>query len=156
MVVGIGLVPLCDTTKRAHTDERHHRPALCRFSDKHNFHKPNDDRALGLMNKSAESVMQEFKDIVLAYGQSDEYSFVFKRSSTLFCRRASKLLTTVTTYFSSCYVFYWKDYFPDTPLLYPPTFDGRVVLYPSEKNLRDYFSWRQADCEGLMKACGSC
>lgn len=127
---------------------------LSRFSDKHNFHKPNDDRALGLMNKSAESVMQEFKDIVLAYGQSDEYSFVFKRSSTLFCRRASKLLTTVTTYFSSCYVFYWKDYFPDTPLLYPPTFDGRVVLYPSEKNLRDYFSWRQADCEGLMKTCG--
>lgn len=120
---------------------------LLRFSDKHSFHKPNDDRALGLMNKAAESVMLEFKDIVLAYGQSDEYSFVFKRSSTLFCRRSSKLLTTVITYFSSCYVFYWKDYFPDKALLYPPTFDGRVVLYPSERNLRDYFSWRQADCE---------
>ncbi|KXJ28525.1 putative tRNA(His) guanylyltransferase [Exaiptasia diaphana] len=25
-------------------------------------------------------------------------------------------------------------------------FDGRVVLYPCDKNLRDYLSWRQADC----------
>ena len=30
---------------------------------------------------------------------------------------------------------------------YPPTFDARVVLYPSEQNLRDYLSWRQADCK---------
>ena len=28
-------------------------------------------------------------------------------------------------------------------------FDGRVVLYPTEKNLRDYLSWRQADCKWL-------
>ncbi|XP_030622360.1 putative tRNA(His) guanylyltransferase isoform X2 [Chanos chanos] len=27
-----------------------------------------------------------------------------------------------------------------------PGFDGRVVLYPSNHNLRDYLSWRQADC----------
>ncbi|XP_028668506.1 probable tRNA(His) guanylyltransferase isoform X3 [Erpetoichthys calabaricus] len=25
-------------------------------------------------------------------------------------------------------------------------FDGRVILYPSDQNLRDYLSWRQADC----------
>lgn len=31
-------------------------------------------------------------------------------------------------------------------LQYPPTFDCRLVCYPSEKNLRDYLSWRQADC----------
>lgn len=30
-------------------------------------------------------------------------------------------------------------------LRYPPSFDGRIVLYPSEKIVRDYFSWRQAD-----------
>ena len=30
------------------------------------------------MNFCAECVMEEFKDVVLAYGQSDEYSFVFK------------------------------------------------------------------------------
>lgn len=32
-------------------------------------------------------------------------------------------------------------------MLYPPSFDGRVILYPSNRNLRDYLSWRQADCE---------
>jgi tRNA(His) guanylyltransferase len=31
-------------------------------------------------------------------------------------------------------------------LKFPPTFDGRVILYPSIQNLKDYFSWRQVDC----------
>lgn len=44
-----------------------------RFAEQHNFEKPNDDRALGLMNKCAEAVFREFSDIVIAYGQSDEY-----------------------------------------------------------------------------------
>ena len=59
----------------------------------------------------------------------------------------SKLVTNVVTLFSSSYVFYWNQFFPTQELLYPPMFDGRVVLYPSEKNLRDYMSWRQADCK---------
>ncbi|XP_049870188.1 probable tRNA(His) guanylyltransferase isoform X2 [Pectinophora gossypiella] len=33
----------------------------------------------------------------------------------------------------------------DEKLKYPPTFDGRVVLYPTEENLIDYMKWRQAD-----------
>ena len=58
----------------------------------------------------------------------------------------SKILTTVVSYFASSYVFYWSTFFPATPLKYPPTFDGRIVLYPTNQNLRDYLSWRQADC----------
>jgi len=54
----------------------------------HNFVKPNDDRSLSLMNVSAEKVMTDFRDIVLAYGQSDEYSFVFRKSTTTYNRRA--------------------------------------------------------------------
>ncbi|XP_061086049.1 probable tRNA(His) guanylyltransferase, partial [Conger conger] len=117
-----------------------------KFAETHDFAKPNDDRALGLMTRSARSVMEELDDIVIAYGQSDEFSFVFKRSSNWFKRRASKLMTHVASQFSSSYVFFWKDHFADRPLLYPPGFDGRVVLYPSNQNLRDYLSWRQADC----------
>ena len=49
-----------------------------KFSTEHDYEKPNDLRALSLMNNSAMSVMEEFKDICLAYGQSDEYSFVFR------------------------------------------------------------------------------
>ncbi|XP_060621536.2 probable tRNA(His) guanylyltransferase isoform X1 [Anolis sagrei] len=117
-----------------------------RFAEQHDFKKPNDDRALQLMNKCAQTVMQELEDIVIAYGQSDEFSFVFKKKSNWFKRRASKFMTHVASQFASSYVFYWKDYFKDQPLLYPPGFDGRVVLYPSDQNLKDYLSWRQADC----------
>lgn len=31
-------------------------------------------------------------------------------------------------------------------ILFLSAFDGRVVLYPSDQNMRDYVSWRQADC----------
>jgi tRNA(His) guanylyltransferase len=31
-------------------------------------------------------------------------------------------------------------------LKYPPVFDGRIILYPSLNNLKDYLSWRQVDC----------
>lgn len=129
-----------------------------RFSDEHGFEKPNDLRALQLMNKCAETVMKEFTDIVIAYGQSDEYSLVFKRSTTQFSRRASKLVTNVVSLFSSSYVFYWSQFFCSRELLYPPMFDGRVVLYPNEKNLRDYMSWRQADCHinNLYNTCFWC
>lgn len=61
---------------------------ISRFSDQHKFIKPNDNRALGLMSRSALSVMEELDDITIAYGQSDEFSFVFKRSSNWFKRRA--------------------------------------------------------------------
>ncbi len=48
--------------------------------------------------------------------------------------------------FSSSYVYHWPEFFPDRKLHYPPLFDGRTVLYPTDKNLKDYLSWRQADC----------
>lgn len=89
--------------------------------------------------------MQEFTDIVLAFGQSDEYSFVFHKSAQVYNRRASKLMTYVASLFTSSYVFFWSHWFPTKKLLYPPSFDSRCVLYPSDENLRDYLSWRQAD-----------
>ncbi|KAJ2926951.1 hypothetical protein H1R20_g10127, partial [Candolleomyces eurysporus] len=116
-----------------------------RFSDVHNFEKPNDVRALQLMDHAAKTVMEEYPDIVLAFGESDEYSFLLKRSTSLYNRREAKIVTTLTSYFTSCYVFNWSTYFPDKPLQYPPSFDGRIVPYPAEKHIRDYFAWRQAD-----------
>ncbi|KAG2035747.1 tRNAHis guanylyltransferase [Suillus americanus] len=116
-----------------------------RFSDEHGFAKPNDERALQLMDHAAKSAMIEFKDIMLAFGESDEFSFLFRKSTNLYNRRHSKILTTLTSYFTSCYVLNWSQYFPDTPLRYPPSFDGRIVVYPTERAIRDYFSWRQAD-----------
>ncbi|KAJ8981784.1 hypothetical protein NQ317_000027 [Molorchus minor] len=110
------------------------------------FEKPNDPRALWLMNKAASIVMQEYKDILICYGQSGEYSFVLKKDTTLYNRRKCKIMTYVNSLFSSSYVYFWKMYFKDSKLKYPPCFDSRVVLYPSDENLKDYLSWRQADC----------
>ncbi|KAI4114463.1 MAG: hypothetical protein LQ345_004756 [Seirophora villosa] len=60
---------------------------------------------------------------------------------------ASKILTTVVSTFTSYYIHLWASCFPDKPLSSPmPSFDGRVVQYPSFQNLRDYLSWRQIDC----------
>ncbi|KAF2839354.1 tRNAHis guanylyltransferase [Patellaria atrata CBS 101060] len=121
--------------------------SFTKFAKKYNFGKPNDRRALDLMNESAKSVMKELPDIVVAYGVSDEYSFVFHKSCTLFERRKSKLVSTIVSTFSAYYIHHWLSFFPSSPLEPPlPTFDGRAVVYPSLQNLRDYMSWRQVDC----------
>ncbi|KAJ9668463.1 tRNA-His guanylyltransferase [Coniosporium apollinis] len=114
---------------------------------KYGFRKPNDDRGIGLMNAAAQGVMRELQDLVIGYGVSDEYSFVFHKDCTLFERRASKLTTTIVSIFTAYYVQLWPACFPETPLSMPlPSFDGRAVMYPSVRNLRDYLSWRQVDC----------
>ena len=71
---------------------------------------------------------------------------LLRKSTSLYNRGQFKITSTLTSLFTSCYVFNtWSTYFSNTPLLYPPSFDGRIVLYPTEKHVRDYFTWRQAD-----------
>ena len=61
---------------------------MIRFSAAHAFEKPNDALALELMNEAARHVMRELKgDIVLAFGESDEFSFLLRRACTLYNRR---------------------------------------------------------------------
>ncbi|KAL0264303.1 tRNA-His guanylyltransferase [Diplodia seriata] len=119
-----------------------------KLTAKYGFEKPNDRRALELMNAAAVGVFKELPDLVLGYGISDEYSFIFHKDCNLFERRAAKLITTVATTFTSHYIHLWPTYFADKPPLTPPmpSFDGRAVMYPSAQNLRDYMSWRQVDC----------
>ncbi|KAG8212889.1 tRNAHis guanylyltransferase-domain-containing protein [Butyriboletus roseoflavus] len=137
-----------------------------RVSEEHAFTKPNDERALQLMDHAAKHLMTKFEDIVLCFDESDESriqastslpippyylitpnptSFLLRKSTDLYNRRHAKILSTITSYFTSCYVFHWPRYFPDTPLRYPPSFDGRVVLHPDERAIRDCFAWQQAD-----------
>lgn len=49
---------------------------LFRFSEVHEFDKPNDEHALDLMNLCAVAVHQEFEDVVFSYGVSDEYRYI--------------------------------------------------------------------------------
>lgn len=58
---------------------------------------------------------------------------------------ASKLMSNVNSLFASAYVYHWPHFFRGKELYYPPSFDARLILYPTDKNLRDYLAWRQAD-----------
>lgn len=72
-------------------------------------------------------------------------------SESLILTRNSKLVSTVVSTFTANYVHSWSKFFTDTPLSFPlPTFDGRAVCYPTLQNLRDYMSWRQADCKAIL------
>ena len=121
-----------------------------RFTSDHNYAKPNDRRGIDLMNRCAKQVLLEFPgDLIMAYGQSDEYSFVMRKTSNLFNRRASKLQSNIVSLFSSSFVFHWSAYFSspqEQKLLYPPSFDSRTICYPNDRTLRDYLAWRQVDC----------
>ena len=55
-------------------------------------------------------------------------------------------MSNIVSLFAANYVFQWPEFFPDKKLLTPPSFDARSVHYPSNRNLRDYLTWRQADC----------
>ncbi|KAL4473667.1 hypothetical protein ABPG74_022531 [Tetrahymena malaccensis] len=116
-----------------------------KFTANHNFEKPNDKRGLDLMNKAAESVMETFNEIMLAYGQSDEFSFVFKKDAELYQRRTEKIVSCLVSCFTAAYAMHFSDYFNVKPS-FLPMFDARAVCYPDFKNLRDYLNWRQVDC----------
>lgn len=116
------------------------------FSEVHEFVKPNDEVALNWMNSCAVSVMEQFPDIVFAYGFSDEYSFVFKKTSTFYRRRASKVCSLVVSFFSAEYVLKWKESFPCKELRHAPSFRGQVICCASIEVLQAYLSWRQNEC----------
>lgn len=117
--------------------------AFTRFCQVHQLEKPNDVACLGAMNKAAKEVCLKFNEIVLAYGQSDEFSFVIPPKSNFFNRRALKITSTIGSYFTSCFVINWNA---RARLQYPPSFDARTVCYPNFDVLLDYLRWRQADC----------
>jgi tRNA(His) guanylyltransferase len=100
------------------------------------------------MNAAASAVVSNIPDIGIAYGVSDEYSFVFHKSTDLFERRAAKLVSTIVSTFTAFYVHLWGKFMTGVELEsgWLPTFDGRAVCFPSLGNLRDYLSWRQVDC----------
>lgn len=119
-----------------------------KFSETYEFEKPNDARALAVMNRTARTMMLQFPDVLLAYGDSDEYSFLLRKDCDLFERREMKLVSTFASFMSVNYLMHWNDEFPNKPInsLRLPTFDARAVMYPNSDVVRDYFSWRQVDC----------
>ncbi|KAL7780184.1 hypothetical protein CFE70_010206 [Pyrenophora teres f. teres 0-1] len=127
-----------------------------KFTAKYEFVKPNDKNGLDVMNAAAKAVMKELPDLVMAFGNSDEfrsYAGARPRPSVPPFRPLAGLgtcfghLLTCMVVSSSTKTVPYSIAEPDKPLTPPlPSFDGRAVLYPSDDNLRDYLSWRQVDC----------
>lgn len=118
------------------------------FSKFYDFAKPNDERALKLMNACAKNVVLKYKsDMILAFGESDEYSFILRKDTKLFNRRSDKIASLFVSLFTSNYVALWPKFFTDRPLdlKHLPYFDSRCVLYPSLTIVKDYLSWRFVD-----------
>lgn len=110
-----------------------------RFADLHGFSKPNDDRALRLMDAAASDVAlalgaagkKKGKDrrsgsgkdasastsfssstgVVLGFGSSDEYSFVLSPTCEIYERRESKLVSVTASTFAASYVRRWDSFF---------------------------------------------
>ncbi len=75
-----------------------------KYSELNQFEKPNDLKALQVMNSAAMSICKKFNEIFLAYGQSDEYSFVFNKNSNLYKRRKEKIVSVVSSLFTASYL----------------------------------------------------
>lgn len=95
------------------------------------------------MNEAALHVMKTFSDLWIAYGQSDEYSFVLRRDSELYKRRSDKISSMIVSTFSSAYTFYFQQIM-NFPLVvtHLPIFDARCVCYPDLLIVKDYLAWR--------------
>jgi len=52
-----------------------------RFSVDHGFEKPNDERALRLMDAAARHVMKTYPEVAMAFGESDEFRHVYRNNS---------------------------------------------------------------------------
>nr|XP_009760409.1 PREDICTED: tRNA(His) guanylyltransferase 1-like isoform X2 [Nicotiana sylvestris] len=101
------------------------------FSEKQGFEKPNDEKALNLMNACAIKVLEKFSDVIFAYGFSDEYS---------------KILSIIVSFFSSTFVTKWKEFFSQKELSVFPSFHSRVISCASIEVLQAYLLWRQTEC----------
>lgn len=66
-----------------------------RMCAKYGFEKPNDRRALELMNTAAKAVVTELPEITIAYGVSDEYRFVLRTLSS-FCMANTSIASSFT------------------------------------------------------------
>ncbi|KAK6198039.1 Thg1 C terminal domain-containing protein [Scheffersomyces amazonensis] len=120
-----------------------------RFSQVYEFDKPNDIEAIRVMNDAAQEVCRQIPDVLMAYGQSDEYSFLLRKDCRLYDRREMKLITLFSSLMTSAYTYYWNVAHPNNLITIDKklvVFDARAVVYPNFTVVQDYFRWRQADC----------
>lgn len=98
------------------------------------------------MNYCAKSLIEQFKPhILLSYGFSDQFIFVFKKTSTFCDLNLSDILSVIVSNFTSNYVFNWSKFF-DCKLQYAPAFKANYLLFPVEFYLIQYILAKHHEC----------
>ena len=104
------------------------------------------------LNKAAKTLCKEMMGCRLAYGQSDEYSFLltdFEKDETemWFSGNIQKITSVASSIFTAAFNQVW---IPPTIYSLPPAnqlafFDARVFIIPDRNDVVKYFIWRQND-----------
>lgn len=98
---------------------------------------------LDLMSFSAHKIISEYRDIVLAYGYSDVYVFVFHRSSKLYKQLQDELAKNINDSFTQQYEKYWSTWFASKILQNPPSFNTTVSSYATLDQIIAYLGNEQ-------------
>ncbi len=141
------------------------------LSQFYEFHKPNDQPHINLMNQCALDIFKLFKpDMKICYAFSDECNFAFEQTLDLYNRELkwalafwfsvfrgkgfkldwnfpSKLVSVIVSKFTSLYMFNWNRHINkqlNEQCL--PSFDAAVTQLPNHNLLRHYFHLRQLEC----------
>nr|GEX28652.1 tRNA(His) guanylyltransferase 1-like isoform X1 [Tanacetum cinerariifolium] len=125
---------------------RVHCSNFARFSQVNEFEKPNDEKAQNLMNSCAVSMCQELPHIILAYGFGSEYSFIFRKETDHYKRRASKLLSVIASLFTSAYRMKWAEFFQNKDMRSGASFEAEVLCLKRTSDIQAYLAFKQEEC----------
>jgi tRNA(His) 5'-end guanylyltransferase len=103
---------------------------------RHGFEAPYDTRFRDHMVAAVEHLMTCGFTVTYGYTQSDEISLLFRRDEALFSRKLRKFLSVLAGEASAAF---------SLRLGAPAAFDCRICQLPTERDVVDYFLWRQED-----------
>lgn len=111
--------------------------------------KPYCPQLSAAMDAGALALTKEMMGCKLAYGQSDEYSFLFtdlekEESEMWFAGNIQKIASVSASIFTAAFNYMWSHIAPCRPIKLA-VFDARVFVIPSRQDVAEYFHWRQVD-----------
>jgi tRNA(His) 5'-end guanylyltransferase len=112
--------------------------------------KPHSAELSEAMDHAAQVLCKEMMGCKLAYGQSDEYSFLLtdfekEESEMWFNGNIQKIVSVSSSIFTAAFNDHWEKV---RPMSFKPRlamFDARVFVIPSRNDVFQYFLWRQKD-----------
>lgn len=109
--------------------------------------RPYDKRLADCLDAAAMTLCKEMMGAKFAYGQSDEYSFLFtdfdqaETEMMWFGGNIQKIVSVSASIFTASFNAAWSTVAPQSIA----TFDARAFIIPNRADVERYFVWRQLD-----------